>query len=151
METTMIDSNQHGSSRGRRILDRREHPSRDAPRVAPIAKASSFRRVVSMPIEPRAPSSSRIASQARPIAGVLQPQADEDHREQDEEQEIVVLDRPAERHAEENVRLREIDPSSRIGSMRAIPCGPLVMLTGPRQVVEEDPTISPKPSVTIAR
>ena len=42
-------------------------PPATPPKDAPIAKASSFMRVVLMPIARAATSSSRIASQARPM------------------------------------------------------------------------------------
>ncbi|MNU09194.1 hypothetical protein D3C72_2556290 [compost metagenome] len=38
-----------------------------------------------------------------------------------------------------------------IGSIRLIPCGPLVMFTGAFRLFMKIRTISPKPSVTIAR
>ena len=39
----------------------------------------------------------------------------------------------------------------RNGSMRAMPCGPPVMLTGFDRLLRKMRMISPKPSVTIAR
>jgi len=106
--------------------------------------------VVSMPIARAATSSSRIASQARRCASSAAA-GRRRSREHDHEQQVVVLDRPAEGQAEKRVGPGESIPSIRIGSMRAMPCGPLVMLTGRDRLLRKIRTISPKPSVTIAR
>ena len=45
----------------------------------------------------------------------------------------------------------KLKPPMRNGSMREMPCGPLVMLTGCDRLLRKMRTISPKPSVTIAR
>ncbi|SIL54752.1 Uncharacterised protein [Mycobacteroides abscessus subsp. abscessus] len=42
-------------------------------------------------------------------------------------------------------------PNRLIGSIREMPCGPLVMLTGAFRLFMKIRTISPNPSVTIAR
>jgi hypothetical protein len=42
-------------------------------------------------------------------------------------------------------------PNIEISSMPAIPFGPLVMLTGASRLFRKTRTISPKPSVTMAR
>ena len=47
--------------------------------------------------------------------------------------------------------LEKSKPPKVNGSMRAMPCGPLVMLTGRERLLRKMRTISPKPRVTIAR
>ena len=79
------------------------------PNDAPIANASSLTLRVLMPIARAATSSSRIASHARPSRESCSAQVDHDHGDQNEEQEVVVLDRAGEIEAGERLVGLEIE------------------------------------------
>ena len=147
----MIDSTSTKLSGEMKAWIAENMPPATPPKLAPMAKASSFRlRGVDahrarrdLVLADRLPG----AADAR----VLQPQVDDDDREHQREQQVVVLDRAAEIEAEEGLRLAKLKPPRRNGSMRAMPCGPLVMLTGRDRLLRKMRMISPKPSVTMAR
>ncbi len=127
-------------------------PPEMPPNDAPIAKASSFMLRVLIPIARAAISSSRIASHARPIREFCSRRLMHDDDEQHDEQQVVVLDRPAERRARAIVSaLREVEAADPERVDQVIPCGPLVRLNGCDRLLRKIRTISPKPSVTIAR
>src|SRR5712671_1427016 len=67
IETTMMDSTSTKLSGEMKPWIAENMPPASPPKVAPMAKASSLRLRVSMPIARAATSSSRIASQARPM------------------------------------------------------------------------------------
>src|SRR6266480_4173672 len=67
IETTMIDSTSTKLSGEMKACMAENMPPASPPKLAPMAKASSFTLRVLMPIAAAAISSSRIASQARPI------------------------------------------------------------------------------------
>ena len=67
IDTTMIDSTSTKLSGEMNAWIAENMPPATPPKLAPMAKASSFRLRVSMPMARAAISSSRIASQARPM------------------------------------------------------------------------------------
>src|SRR5690349_1297778 len=67
IDTTITDSTRMKLSGEMKPWIAENMPPATPPKLAPIANASSFRRVVLMPIARAATSSSRIASQARPM------------------------------------------------------------------------------------
>ena len=67
IDTTMMDSTRTKLSGEMKACMAENMPPARPPKLAPMANASSFRCVVSMPMARAAVSSSRIASQARPM------------------------------------------------------------------------------------
>ena len=118
-----------------------------------MAKASSLRRMVLTPIAAAAVSSSRMATQARPIRLSLSRTKTRMTTASSDQQQEVVVGEAAESDAEELVGLAEVaaeqvqvrDAGDAVGTVGEVRSGV------PSRLFMAMRKISPKPSVTIAR
>ena len=138
IDTTMIDSTSTKLSGLMKAWIAENMPPATPPKLAPMAKASSFRLRVLMPIARAAISSSRIASQARPMREFCSRRLTTMTASTTQQQQVVVLDRAAEVEAEKVSALREAEraDAERIDARDALRA--VGDVHRPRQVVEED-------------
>ena len=130
MASTMTDSTSTKLSGLMKPWIAENMPPAMPPNEAPMAKASSLTRCVLMPIARAAISSFADRHPGAADARVLQAQVDDDDDQQEPASRVVVLDRPVKRGPSTSSAGAKLEAARLNGSMRVMPCGPLVMLTG---------------------